>query len=179
MTTVQQHTGYLYQPLWWTVIGTVWTLAVGAVFVRSFRIGDVYYWQGAEISRQGDLVLAHLYHLRSNGGCVQFMALSRRWFWGSGYYSGSPVVAGYGSVAWIGRFDLAGFWYARRSPDEWTLAIPYWTLLLPFWVLHAMIVLRRYTRRYRREAYGLCVNCGYDLRASPHCCPECGTERKG
>jgi hypothetical protein len=47
-------------------------------------------------------------------------------------------------------------------------------------VIGGLAVLRlAYRRRENdmRKAQGLCLKCGYDLRATPGRCPECGAER--
>jgi hypothetical protein len=58
----------------------------------------------------------------------------------------------------------------------WEFDFPAWFLLvitLPLPALWCYRFLSR-RRRYRRK-HGLCLVCGYDLRASPGRCPECGT----
>jgi hypothetical protein len=50
----------------------------------------------------------------------------------------------------------------------------YWLPALAASALPALWVFRRLRRRRRLEG-NLCLNCGYDLRATPACCPECGT----
>jgi hypothetical protein len=51
--------------------------------------------------------------------------------------------------------------------------LPFLLLILPLiWMIS--FVHDRRLRRQRRQA-GQCVECGYDLRATPQRCPECGT----
>ena len=55
-----------------------------------------------------------------------------------------------------------------------------WYAFLPSMVLSLVslpLTYRKVTqlRREQRRANGSCVKCGYDLRATPDRCPECGT----
>jgi hypothetical protein len=100
--------------------------------------------------------------------------------------SGTPVRAPV-AVRLAGR---AGWWrwgfgYAREqnlTPPlvfSHLLWVPHWFVLLISgslsWVLVARLL--RLRRKRLRARAGLCVECGYDLRASPQRCPECGKER--
>ena len=53
----------------------------------------------------------------------------------------------------------------------------YGALLVPYWApvcLFALLPAAAWVRRARRFPSGSCPDCGYDLRASPERCPECG-----
>ena len=60
----------------------------------------------------------------------------------------------------------------RLILDE--LCLPYWLLTLSTAMLFGLWW-RRYRKARCQQKAGLCRICGYDLRASPDRCPECGT----
>jgi hypothetical protein len=68
-------------------------------------------------------------------------------------------------------------YYHRRNPpqaiSQTLLWFPDWLLVLSGAVL-PLAFLNRRRRIRRRAASGSCLRCGYDLRATPERCPECG-----
>jgi len=63
--------------------------------------------------------------------------------------------------------------YHIYLPRAGILSIPLWLPTLLFGVWPAWLLLPFHRRRNRKK-HGLCVKCGYDLRASKDRCPECG-----
>ena len=80
--------------------------------------------------------------------------------------------------------DMAAFWwrlgFGRRWDDQHRRQGDRF-LVLPYWPLFTLSLLppvsagRRWLRCRDRSRKGLCPACGYDLRASPGRCPECGS----
>jgi hypothetical protein len=56
---------------------------------------------------------------------------------------------------------------------EHTIWIPYWALAVPL-VVPLFVAGYRRSKISERQTSGLCLKCGYDLRASKDRCPECG-----
>ena len=81
---------------------------------------------------------------------------------GCRYASGPDFVTVKGAGPYWGRFANFGL---RLWP------LPYLAALIPS--VRAANTARSVHRR--RQKAGLCVRCGYDLRATPGRCPECGT----
>ena len=61
--------------------------------------------------------------------------------------------------------------------DAFRFSIPFWTIAIVSLALPTWRLTRLWTKRQRRRL-SLCLACGYDLRASPDRCPECGTETR-
>jgi hypothetical protein len=73
-----------------------------------------------------------------------------------------------GSIIDIGGTRGWGDSYHRED-----YPFPFWQLFLLFLVLPARWVQLEHRRRVKSRV-GVCSECGYDLRATPERCPECG-----
>jgi nitrate reductase NapE component len=62
---------------------------------------------------------------------------------------------------------------ATRTHRRVCLLVPMWMALLPVASV-ALVAGWRVSRPRRRRRAGLCPACGYDVRATPDRCPECG-----
>lgn len=74
---------------------------------------------------------------------------------------------------------MCGLWLSPRAtaPLPGRVAVTLWlTLVCGGGLVLGHFKLRRDLRQLRRER-GLCLQCGYDLRATPGSCPECGAGR--
>ena len=86
--------------------------------------------------------------------------------WGWSYGVGGVAVSGVSNVmtAQAGTLWTRQIWFV--TPHSVAAAL---TLMLP------LLRLWRWWTRRGRASHGLCPKCGYDLRATPERCPECGT----
>jgi hypothetical protein len=152
-------------------------VAVVALWVRSYSVSDAIMYGGGA----GECGAQSLH------GAIVVVTTSRshtprtfRWdsfdgtlgsVWGS--HRSLPNRLGFGYVA-----------QAVALPPNSALALPaviqQRLLVVPLWFLVALFaslpLLRLYAalRRRRIGRLGLCSSCGYDLRATPGRCPECG-----
>lgn len=78
-----------------------------------------------------------------------------------------------GKLAWW-RDAQQGSW---GDFHNWAIAAPFWLIVLVSGVPPALglgFAIKRKRELQRRSRVGLCPKCGYDLRATPTRCPECG-----
>ena len=71
----------------------------------------------------------------------------------------------------VDRIEPAGL--KRPPPSRWPGAMVQSGVLIA--LLWIALIARDARRARQRRRIGLCPTCGYDLRATPDRCPECGT----
>jgi len=89
---------------------------------------------------------------------------------GDGGYSGGGTTP---TISFV--VNGAGFGFEWTYSDvmrEHSIHMPWW-LVAQLAALYPLWWLDRHILRPKRAA-GLCARCGYDLRATPDRCPECG-----
>ena len=74
---------------------------------------------------------------------------------------------------WFFSLYQTGFSTSFSDSTSSNAAVALWIPTL-FAALPLLLAAQRALRRSRRRPAGLCVQCGYDLRASAQRCPECG-----
>ena len=176
-------------------VSTVLCLAILAVGIASYwrAFGLVRCWKHP--AGRGDVLL----------GCgIECVAGSARIIWEREYFDGGLEFSGNKSSMWdyytndysAGEPDgMSSFFFAyletrRRWGFYWEPAgkyglgsglssgvgLPYWLVASPLVILPAVKMLLWFTRR-KRASLSQCRRCGYDLRATPDRCPECGAAR--
>jgi predicted RNA-binding Zn-ribbon protein involved in translation (DUF1610 family) len=155
-------------------------VGIGVLWVRSFWQED---WTSYSFSR--GITSAVGYSAASVDGTITV----QKWDSDGGHLAGGweirsqpqarPVLLW--SRATFGRWDYYESWTdysAGRSRHDRVVRFPHWlaeilalSLSLPW-----LISRRRRSKARRLAATNKCPACGYDLRATPDRCPECGRE---
>jgi hypothetical protein len=61
----------------------------------------------------------------------------------------------------------------KESTESYQFVVPFWSLAI-LWLIAPCIAYALHRKRRRQLNRGRCPTCGYDLRATPERCPECG-----
>jgi hypothetical protein len=175
--------GILYNAA--TVLSLVLCVATAALWVRSYGLIDWVQWTDHRhfpgvVSSDGRMIYSYQFWPNGVGGNTPGLTAGSRpgdppyWDRDDGTLAPRHQFAGFEWSPAAGRVSPAGYFGRRiRTPTTFVVAAPHWFLCA---LTAAPIVLWvRAQRRRRRGVAGLCPACGYDLRATPERCPECGT----
>lgn len=101
--------------------------------------------------------------------------------WGSPWMGNPTIERKFGFERFVGtmtaQISTSSYGGPGRPSAYAALSVPRWAVLIVLlaWpTLRVILAAQRARRRSWRRRHHRCVECGYDLRASPAGCPECG-----
>ena len=148
-------------------------VAACALWVRSYFVGDAWDW-GTRTGRAGvDSCRGSLSVGRVEVPPAALATIPR------GHLFISKPASQAASQRLKPAWSFAGFALAHVSIGGMRateLHVPYWIVVLAAGVLPAVYLRRRFRVP---PSTSTCRRCGYDLRATPQRCPECGTPSSG
>ena len=173
------------------VLCTLLFMGVTVIWIRSYWITDAWAYQRLHVGHQQQVLIGY-----RSWSCRGTLGVSRVAYGHRG--DASEVEAwqhAYRYIHWQGTDYWHPGWVAPHSlfqsltcfrihsvvdntiPEESARIV---LVTLPLWVITALcaapigVSSLRTLRNRRRLVKGLCLACGYDLRATPDHCPECG-----
>jgi len=166
-----------------TLLSLLLCIAATVLWVRSAWVEDRIVWgdgydRSSLMSKYGQILWADYEVLRygsmsrSRDWKREFMSIRAE---GDRYDEPLPAMRDVGYTVYQ---IPPGIGVARYNPPKDSR---YFAIIVPTWLIAAAAALLPtvrgvgYLRRRRRQKEaGMCVACGYDLRATPERCPECG-----
>jgi hypothetical protein len=170
---------YIFNAL--TLLSLLLCAASIAMWIRSYKVLDYYGAPLGPIRFEFDsgagwpqaLLAADVVTNTYNDGWRSVRGTPTPRQWATGWRPG-PNRFGFGFHLLRTVGPPQGNWRYGRRPILIVWA-PYWCLTCVFAILPGLAVPLRIRRRRRLNREGRCRSCGYDLRATPDRCPECGT----
>jgi hypothetical protein len=168
--TMRRHIRFLFAVC--SAVSLLMCIAMLALWVRSYWVNDYVAFSGTD-EDGAELSVASVWG--SNRGALSVYRVGGAWTTTRVVWRSPPAKVSVGPLTWWQRLGFGYRYYSYGGTI--TGGVPHAVPVALFVCLPVFWMSRR-RQKWRRVNRGLCPSCGYDLRASPERCPECGTPAK-